>query len=205
MTREFDFTNVSGKIDLDYDTWYDIEKDFDYVYLLASTDGESWKVIDTPSCSTVDKTGNNLGCGYNGKSDGWIHEAVDLSQFAGEKVQLRFEYVTDAGVTGQGIVFDNISVPQLDYLTGFETDNGGWQMEGFTRIENQISQTFLVSIIRGSGDTATVEKFQVPSGQKLSLKLDANSEDSPTTLVVSGSSRYTRQKANYQLDLSPSQ
>ena len=202
MTHEFDFTGLSGPIDLTYETWYDIEKDYDYAYLLASTDGESWQIIKTPSCSTDNSTGSSYGCGYNGTSGGWIHENVDLSQFAGEKVKLRFEYITDAGVTGEGFVIDNIAIPQLNYRSDFETDNGGWQLEGFTRIENQIPQTFLVSLIFGSGDQASVKKFQTSQGEPLTIDINPTIDGSQVTLVISGSSRYTRQKANYTVDIS---
>lgn len=199
MTHEFDFTQVSGPIDLNYDVWYDIEEDFDFAYLLASTDGKNWQMLEMPSCTKQNSTGNNFGCGYNGQSDGWLHESVDLSQFAGHKVQLRFEYVTDAGVTGEGLVLDQVQIPQIGYQTSFETDDGGWQLNGFTRIENQIPQTFLVSVIYGSGDSARVTKYQVNSGEDLSIKIDQNEVKKPIILAVSGSSRYTRQKAGYQL------
>ncbi len=39
LTREFDFTSVSGPSRSVYWTWYDIEEDWDYLYLEASTDG----------------------------------------------------------------------------------------------------------------------------------------------------------------------
>jgi hypothetical protein len=198
MTREFDFSQLSGPIALNYDVWYDIEQDFDFAYLLASTDDSNWKILDTPSCTKKNATGNNFGCGYSGKSNGWMHETVDLSQFAGKRVKLRFEYVTDAGVTGEGVVLDNLAIPQIHYETSFETDEGGWQLDGFIRIENQIPQTFLVSVIHGSGDAAIIEKYQVNSGEKLTINIDGNTL---TILVVSGSSRYTRQKAGYQFSL----
>ena len=40
LTREFDFTNVSGPVNLSYSMWYDLETDYDYVFLEASTDGQ---------------------------------------------------------------------------------------------------------------------------------------------------------------------
>ena len=202
MTREFDFSQLSGKIDLSYDMWYDLEKDYDFVYLLASTDNQTWQNVDTPSCTTDDTTGNNYGCAYNGITQGWVHQEVDLSQFAGKKVTLRFEYVTDAGVTGEGFVIDNLEIPQLNYQTGFESDDGGWQLEGFARIENQIPQTFLVSVIHGSGDDAKIEKYEAAPGRTLTFNIDSSQGDADLTIVVSGSERYTRQPAKYQLNVS---
>ena len=204
MTHTFDFSQISGEITLTYDVWYDLEEDYDFVYLLASTDGKTWKILNTPSCTSLNKTGNNFGCAYNGSSSSWIHQQLDLSQFAGEKVQLKFEYITDAGVTGEGFVIDNIAIPQIDYQTGFEVDNGGWQLAGFARIENQIPQTFLVSVVQRDGNTTTVEKYLVNGGQSLKINIKPTGISSETTLVVSGSARYTRQKANYQFEISAS-
>jgi hypothetical protein len=198
MTHEFDLTGEKGIVTLSYDIWYDIETDYDYLYLLASTDGENWEIVDTPSCSSTNATGNNFGCGYNRTTDGWLHENTDISKYAGKKVYFRFEYVTDAGVTGQGFVMDKISIPEIGYSTSFEEDNGGWKLEGFTRIENQIPQTFLVSVVRGSGSSAKIEKYSIVSGEPLDLSFNAGED---VLLVISGADRYTRQKVNYTIDI----
>ncbi|HEX9028057.1 MAG TPA: hypothetical protein VF823_02705, partial [Anaerolineales bacterium] len=104
LTRSFDFSNVSGPLTFSYWTWYDIEKNYDYVYLEASTDGKNWQILRTPSGTSANPSGNSYGWGYNGTSGGsgkgpqdarWIQETVDISQYVGKNVQLRFEYVTD--------------------------------------------------------------------------------------------------------------
>jgi bacillopeptidase F (M6 metalloprotease family) len=69
-------------------TWYDLEEDYDYVYVEASLDGKQWQILTTPSGTPDDPTGNSFGWGYNGVSGGWIQESVDLSQFAGQKVHI---------------------------------------------------------------------------------------------------------------------
>lgn len=201
MSQEFDFTALSGPIDLTYNAWYDIEKDYDYAYLLASTDDGSWHIINTPSCTAENPTASNYGCGYNGSSSGWLQEKVDLSQFAGKKVKLKFEYITDAGVTGEGFVIDQLAIPQLGYRTSFETDNGRWKLDGFVRIENQIPQTFLVSEILKNGNQIVIKKYRTASGEPLSLNINPVTDGSEAIFVISGSSRYTRQKANYQVEI----
>jgi len=50
LTHDFDFTNVAAPIQMSYWTWYELEKGYDYAYLEASTDGQHWDVIHTPSC-----------------------------------------------------------------------------------------------------------------------------------------------------------
>ncbi len=132
MTHEFDFSNVSGPLDFSYWTWYDLEAGYDYLYLEASTDGQHWDIVKTPSCTDKDTSGNSYGCGYNAKSGGgatakWINENVDLSQYAGKKIQLRFEYVTDAAINGEGFLLDDVSIDAIHYKSDFEVRR--WRLE----------------------------------------------------------------------------
>ncbi len=55
FSREFDFRGHSSPITLQYWTWFNIENDYDYLYLTASVDGENWRIINTPGC-TLDKS-----------------------------------------------------------------------------------------------------------------------------------------------------
>lgn len=200
LSREFDLTNMSGPITLTYQTWYDLELDYDYAYLLASENGRDWKILNTPSCTTLDISGNSYGCGYNGTSQRWLTESVDLSEFAGKKVWLSFEYVTDAAVTAEGLILDNISIPEIGYRADFEEDNGGWQAQGFVRIENAIPQTFLVSVVSNNTDEV-IQKFSIKSGEVLELVLNPLPSPGSYVVIISGSARYTRQEANYQIEL----
>ena len=152
LTREIDLTAVSGPVEFSYWTWYDIEEGWDYLYLEASVDGKTWKIIDTPACSNEDKSGNAYGCGYTGKSGGgseakWIHETVHLSGYAGKKVQLRFEYVTDAALNGEGLLLDDLAIEAANYTEDFEAGDGGWESAGFARIENILPQTFRLALV----------------------------------------------------------
>lgn len=200
LSREFDFTGITGPISLSYKAWYDLEEDYDYLYLLASADGENWQIVSTPSCTSQNLTGNNFGCGYNYSSGGWITEVVDLSSYAGKTVKLSFEYVTDEAVTAEGFLIDDIRIDATGYSADFEDNDGGWLAEGFVRIDNMIPQTFLVSIIDTSGQKP-VQKYSLGAGEDLSLTLDAHPYGQEYIIVVSGSTRFTRQEASYQIVL----
>jgi immune inhibitor A len=200
MSHDFDFTGITGPITMEFDTWYDLEADYDYLYLIASQEGQPNRILRTSSCTYADTTGNSFGCGYNGTVSGWITESVNLTEFAGKQINLSFEYVTDEAVTADGFVLDNIRIPEIGYQTGFEDDNGGWKKEGFVRINNILPQTFLVSII-DTYHQKVIGKYALTSNETLQVKLDALPEDYDYILIVSGSSRYTRQLATYQIDL----
>lgn len=199
LTHEFDFTNISSPINLTYHTWYDLEKDYDYLFLEASTDGEHWQIITTPSGTDDNPSGNSYGWGYTGRSNDWIEESVDLSQFAGKKIQLRFEYVTDAAVNGEGFLLDDVKIDAVNYQTDFETDDGGWQAKGFVRVENVLPQTYRLALIT-KGDTTTVTQIQLNPDQTADIPLSLKSGEQ-AILVVTGTTRFTRLPAAYQIEI----
>ena len=200
LTHEFDFTNVSGPLKLSFNTWYDVEKDYDYVYLEVSEDGQHWQIITTPSGTGDNPTGGSYGWGYNGKSNSWIKENVDLSQYAGKKVQVRFEYVTDAAVTGEGFLLDNVSVDAINYQSDFEADDGGWKAEGFSRVQNVIPQTFRLSLITKGSNGTTVKAIELSSDQLAEIPLSLK-DGEEAVLIVTGTTRYTRKSATYQIEI----
>ena len=200
LTREFDFTNVSGPIKFSFRTWYDLEEDYDYLFLEVSEDGESWQIITTPSGTPDDPSGNSYGWAYNAQSDGWILEEIDFSEYAGKKIWVRFEYVTDAAVNGEGLLVDDISVDAIDYFTDFEADDGGWVADGFVRIQNALPQTFRLALII-DGNPTTVEMVEVNADQTVEIPLSIGGDVDSVTLVVSGTTRFTRDVASYKIEI----
>ena len=203
LTREFDFSDHDGPLTLTYWTWYDIEEDYDYIYLEASLDGKHWQILTTPSGTPEDPSGNSYGWGYNGLSGGdnrWIQEEIDLSQFGGQKVQLRFEYVTDAAVNGEGLLLDDISIPEVEYFADFEADSGGWQAAGFVRVRNTLPQNFRLAMIR-LGDTPKVDYITLDAENLVDIPLDFSADVDEVILVVTGTTRYTRQNAAYRFEI----
>ena len=202
LTREFDFRQHEGPLTLTYWTWYDLEEDYDYTYLEVSEDGEDWEIITTPSGTAEDPSGNSYGWGYNGDSRGWFQEKIDLSQFAGKKVRVRFEYVTDAAVNGEGMLLDDIAVPEIGYYSDFETDSGGWEAAGWVRIQNILPQTFRLALI-SMGDKPSVSYIPVRADSSAEIEFEIGGEVDEVVLVVTGTTRFTRQKAAYRFEITP--
>ena len=199
LTREFDLTGVSGSANLNYWTWYDIEEDWDYVYVEASTDGEHWDILKTPSGTDYNPSGNSYGWGYTGETGDWIEETVDLSQYVGQKVFIRFEYITDAAVNGQGLLLDDISIDAINYQSDFEAGDDGWEAKGFARVDNVLPQTYRLSLII-KGDTTTVTNIEVSSDQTAEIPLSLNVGEE-ATLIVTGTTRFTIIPAAYQIEV----
>lgn len=206
LTHDFDLSSLTGPVTFSYWTWYDIEKGYDYLYLEASTDGQHWDVLKTPSCFDKDLSGNAYGCGYTGRSGGgdqtssWINERVDLSRYAGKKIQLRFEYITDEALNGEGLLLDDVSIPAINYSSDFESDDGGWSANGFARIENSLPQTFRLSLILKQQSGTTVQYIPVSADETADIPLSLKSGDS-AVLIVTGTQRFTRIAAAYTLQI----
>ena len=199
LTREFDFTNVSAPINLSFAMWHDLETDYDYTFLEASTDGQTWEILTTPSGTAEDPSGNSYGWGWNGQTNDWKTEEVDLSQFAGQKVQIRFEYATDAALNGEGFLLDDVKVDAINYESDFEADNGGWEGAGFVRVENVLPQTYRLSLVV-KGDTTTVTPIALSADQTAEIPLSLT-DGEEAVLIVAGTTRFTRLPAAYQIEI----
>jgi hypothetical protein len=201
LTQEFDFSDISKPISFDYWIWYDLETDYDYAYLEYSEDGEAWKIIPTMSCSSLNKSGNSYGCGWNDISGGWVKESVDLSFLSGKKVYLRFEYITDAAVNGEGLMLDDMEISAVNYKTDFETDDGGWDAKGFVRIQNKLPQSYRVTLIE-KGNSTTVTPIKLDASNKATIPVSIGGDTRSLVLVVSGTTRFSRQEARYLFNIS---
>jgi hypothetical protein len=200
LTRAFDLP-AGSPATLQYDLWYDLEKDWDYVYLETSVDnGQTWKMLHTTSGTDTNPQGNNFGWGWTGTSGGadpsWIHEQADLSAYAGKHVLVRFEYITDAAVNGTGLIVDNIQIPEMNYSADFENGLDGWDGKGFVRLQNILPQSYRVLVVH-RGAQPSVEEMTLDDRNSGSLAVTVG-EGEKVYLIVVGTARFTNEKAPYQ-------
>lgn len=198
LTREFDLTNVNAPIEFSFRTWYDIETDWDYLYLEVSEDGETWEIIPTPSGTGTNPSGNSYGWGYTGTTNGWIEEKIDLSQYAGRNIFIRFDYVTDAAVNGEGFLLDDVRIEAAGYSSDFEADDGGWVAEGFVRVQNVLPQTFGLALVLTGDSSVTMVPLNEDQTAEISISLQRGEK---AYLVVAGTTRFTRELASYQFEI----
>lgn len=205
ITREVDLSGVQ-KATLKYRAWYRIEKDYDYGYVTVSTDGVTWKTLKTATCTTEDPNSANLGCGYTGSSGGdknnpvWLNESVDLSAYAGKKIQLRFEIVTDAGVNREGLAIDDIEIPEIGFKDDGSAQNG-WKTEGWASVDNALPQNWAVQlIIQTNGGKSYAQTVSVVNGAgSAQIAFGKGADDvksailavSPTTLITTEPGSYS--------------
>ncbi len=173
LTRTFDLTGVNSAT-LNYRVWYNLEKNYDYGYVMASTDdGKTWDVLPT-KYSVVENLGEDaFGMAYTGASGGWLKESLDLSAYAGKKVTLRFAVYTDLATNLEGMQVDDIAIPEIGYFDGAENDQGGWDAQGFVRSANVVPVDWVVWIIKVNTDpNKPDEVIRVPLDALQSASLD---------------------------------
>jgi hypothetical protein len=105
-----------------YAKW-DIEKGYDFVELEISTDGTTF----TPICGKYTIEGsefqNNGLPLYDGRQLEWIKENIDLSDYLGQNIKLRYSIVSDGWVNGDGFYVDDIKVLKISNTVGLSQYN----------------------------------------------------------------------------------
>ncbi|MBI3976768.1 MAG: immune inhibitor A [Chloroflexi bacterium] len=161
LTRAVDLSGVS-RATLTFWLWYDVEENWDYAYVEVSRDGgRTWEILAGRHSSRDNPLGHAFGPGYTGKSGGgktseWVEDRIDLTPYAGQRILLRFEYVTDEGVNNSGLAIDDLDIPEIGFHDDAES-NAGWDAGGFARTENRLPQRYRVRVITGGAQTQVVD------------------------------------------------
>ncbi|MFN8421628.1 MAG: immune inhibitor A, partial [Anaerolineae bacterium] len=196
LTHEFDLTSVSTAT-LQFRTWFDIEDGWDFGYVVVSIDGgKTWTTLQLPAGTEGAEENNFYGSGYTGQSSGWIDQQIDLSTYAGEKILLRFEYISDAAINNPGFAIDDIRIPEIGYFSDAETDDGGWLAEGWVRMDNILPQYYLIQKLT-AGKTTTVERLlTAEDGVSGSWEFEIGGDVSSVSFTLSGLTEFTTEAAS---------
>ena len=186
---------------LEYEVWFEIEEDWDYVYVEVSVDGgQTWRIIETPATSPENPIGIGFGPGYTGGSDGWVKESIDLSPFAGEDLWVRLQYVTDDAINGIGACFRYLIIK----AAGITADDRGWQARGFVFTDNVVRQYFQVQLIT-LGDEPQVRRMPLDAGNAGALTVLPPQNGERLIVAVGSMAEKTRQPASYTLRAGPAE
>ena len=209
LTREFDLTGASpaGELKMTVRMWYDIEEDYDYGYVLASRDGRKWDILPGQRTTTENPSGNSFGSAYTARSapsrlartPNWIEENFDLQDYAGDRIWIRFEYVTDDAVNAPGWFIDEVKIPSIGYAANWADGADGWEGEGWLLTDNQLPQEWLVqTMVFHEGKLAGLSRAPVESDGTLLIDLDGLDRKSEVVLAVSGLTPVTTEEAVYE-------
>jgi hypothetical protein len=205
LTREVDLTGATDPR-LTFETWYDIERYYDRGYVSVSADnGATWRAISATSTNANDPVELYYGPGFDGRSGDpleaeWSTETVDLNEFKGTKVLLRFEYVTDGGTHGEGwAIRDNVllDIGSQGESLGFDS----FASDGWVLIDRALPQVYVVRLIGARADGEAVV-LDVPLDAQGDGVLRFNGEGlTELTLAVAGATEGTTQPAPYTVEL----
>ncbi len=190
---------------LTYSLWYEIEEEWDYVYVEVSTDGGvTWDILETGLTSPTNPVGNAFGPGYTGSSNGWRQDTADLSPYQGKDVLVRFEYVTDDAIHGPGLCLRDIAVPEAGFFDDADSDKGVWETQGFIRTDNSVPQEYILRVIE-VGDEFRVRDISLDADQAATFEIDGfGSRISHAVIVVAGVAEHTMLPARFTIETSPS-
>ena len=113
-----------------------------------------------------------------------MQESVDLTPYAGKKVLLRFEYITDEAVNSDGLALDDIEIPEIGFRDDAESD-GGWAARGFFHTDNLVAQDFVVQVLeQRSGGATTVRDLPLDVQYKGKAQLCCFDKDLERAVVI---------------------
>ncbi len=109
---------------LSFMTKFNVEKDWDYVQLLVSDDNwANWY----PLSGKFTQTGNEVQAPgqpiYHGLQNDWVLEEIDITEFTGSEIWLKFVFVSDGYVNLEGFYFDDIMIMALEKKEEDDDDN----------------------------------------------------------------------------------
>ncbi|MBL8079772.1 MAG: immune inhibitor A [Anaerolineales bacterium] len=207
LTRKVDLTQTPTAT-LKYWAWYNLEENWDYAYLLVSTDnGNHWTPISATSSRVTDPNGQNHGYGFSGISGTqseaiWIQETANLNAYAGRQILLRFVMQTNRSVNNFGFAIDDLSIPEIGWTDNVEAGKKDWTSEGFIAIHNHVPQIWGVRAVEQKMDnTLLVHDLNIKNGTA-QLEIDFSDLNRLVVFVI-GQTRYTTLPASYQVEVSP--
>jgi immune inhibitor A len=152
MTRTVDLTGKTSA-SLDLQSRYDIELDFDYLYVQASTDGgATWQALDgTVNGQPFSRDADNAPAITGSTGGEWLDTHVSLDSLAGKTALLRFRYKTDGAVAENGFFADEIAITADGapvFTDGAESGANGWTLDGFRTtkaVETELFDNFYIA------------------------------------------------------------
>jgi hypothetical protein len=208
LTRSVDLTDVS-EATLFYQTYYDIEPGYDFAYVSVSTDGgNTWQGLTAQQMQGLDTFDDPSDSAYSdrfytGESGDWLQEQIDLSPYAGQVIQLRFQYITDPILTHPGIAFDNIAIPEIGFFDDGETLAEGWVADGFHRVTGYMPQVWHVQVVTFAAAGIEVRPLTLTPDQTGQISVNLDESRGRVIIIVAASAPATLELAHYQLTISP--
>lgn len=111
MTNPIDLTGITNAT-ITFSAKWELENIYDYVaFEVTTNNGLSW----TPQCGKYTRTFtqsivDDSVTAYTGTQLNWVNEEINLSDYSGQAIKVRFRLATDVGTNLDGFYFDDFKV-----------------------------------------------------------------------------------------------
>lgn len=197
LTGLFDLSALATAT-LTFSLWWNVEEDYDWFQVLVSDNGgRDWKIVSGQQATAHGPKAP--GAHYSGRSLAWVDEQIDLSDYAGGPVLVRFEYLTDASKTMAGVALDDIGIAELEFLDDVEGVASIWQAEGFLRIPDVVPQSWTMAVVEQRGPCDTVVRRVALDALNTGGTTIHVPEGGAVTVVIGAMAPFTANPAQYKL------
>lgn len=208
FNNTIDLTHVTEAMIKFYAKW-DIETDYDYCQFQVSTNnGATW----IGQCGNYTVAGDNSANGsvqpnnqpiYEGTESNWVLEEINLSDYIGDSIKVRFILKSDTGTSGDGFYFDDFEVLyNIDYTGLAENEKSLFHMVpnpassyvnivfdqaiqgGNIEIVNMNGETVATHSVEGSNSKVEVRTDKLSVGVYYVRYVGSVEQKSPVKLVV---------------------
>ena len=160
---------------------WELEPDYDYVQFSASNDnGGTW----IPLCGKYTVPGSAAQDFekpvYQGFQNGWVKEVINLNDFLGQSILLRFKFISDTGLEYDGFYFDDFIIEKIDATAINENQSIG---NHFTLSPNPAEDILTVNgnniysvsiltitgqtVLKGESNVRDIDVSELPAGMYL--------------------------------------
>lgn len=197
LTRTVDLSELENAT-LRYHVWWETGDFPAYMHVLASLDnGVTWEVLEGKRMVRRSAFEDPPSYHYAGHSGRWVEDIVDLDDYVGQSIELRFEYVTNNAVVSSGFALDNIEIPELGWLDTAEVQDSTWAVDGFLQTGQTVVQNWTLNLVTNE-EPPRIIPVDVADGLTTTTVI---LPEGGGTLVIGAFAPITNELALYDLDV----